>query len=141
MDFDSVIRRFESSHLSFKIVLQNMNVFIQFLKNLNEKTLPIVNLTKSRNSKTGTATFIFVEPDIFTILKTSDKKIQNMYLCWENKQIISKDIKVIFKNGKPFLLKVLLIFKNSKEWFEFFQFMTAYSKETGLSFTENPFTF
>ena len=46
------------------------------------------------------------------------------------------DIHIINKNGQPFLLKVIFIFKNSNEWFNFLNFMNFYSKETGLFFSE-----
>ena len=57
-----------------------------------------------------------------------------MYLIWENDKIETKDIEVFFKNGNPYIIKALLIFKNSNEWFHFLNFMNYYSKETGLSF-------
>ena len=47
------------------------------------------------------------------------------------------DISIIFKGGQPFLIKAILIFKNSEEWFNFLQFMNLYSKQTGLSFIDN----
>jgi hypothetical protein len=52
-------------------------------------------------------------------------------------EIISKDIQVIFKQGQPFLMKIIFIFKNSQEWFNFLNFMNLYSKETGLFFSES----
>jgi photosystem II protein len=109
---------------------------IQFLKDFKETTLPIIKLTKSRNGKTGTATFIFIEPNIFSLLTYQKFTIHGIYLIWEKKEIITNDIKIMFKNGKPFLIKAIFIFKNAKEWFNFLNFMTYYSKETGLSFAE-----
>jgi hypothetical protein len=44
---------------------------------------------------------------------------------------------VIFKQGQPFLMKIIFIFKNSQEWFNFLNFMNLYSKETGLFFSES----
>ncbi len=113
-----------------------MTVQIQFINGIPEKTLPLIKLTKSRNGKTGTATFIFMEPSSFHLLSYPKNTIHGMYLLWENKKISSTDIKIIFKNGKPFFLKAIFIFKNSKEWFNFLNFMNSYSKETGLSFAE-----
>jgi photosystem II protein len=125
MDFDSVTRRFESSHLSFsdKKCLEK------------EQTLPIVKLTRSKNGKTGTATFIFLKPNLFQ--SSSIQDLDGMYLTWRNKQILTYDIHIIFQDGKPLLLKAILIFKNSQEWFHFLNFMTCYSQETGLLFSEN----
>ena len=41
-----------------------MEAKIQFIKGLNEKVLPDVRLTRSRDGSTGTATFLFKNPNI-----------------------------------------------------------------------------
>ncbi len=111
-----------------------MTVRIEFIKSKKELTLPIIKLTKSRNGKTGTATFIFVNPSLFQLKEFKMNTIMGMYLLWENKQIKTNDIKIFFKNGNPYVIKSFLIFKNSSEWFLFLNFMNYYSKETGLYF-------
>lgn len=113
-----------------------MTIEIQFIKGLKETTLPIIKLTKSRNGKTGTATFIFLKPTLFEKMIVRSDNIDGMYLVWETKKIITHDINIFFKNGEPFLLKAIFIFKNANEWFNFLNFMNNYSKETGLSFAE-----
>ena len=112
-----------------------MSIQIQFIRGISETTLPVIKLTKSRNGKTGTATFLFMFPNIFQQSKYQD--ITEMYLLWEEKEISTNEISVIFKKGIPFLLKVIFIFKNNQEWFDFLNFMNCYSKETGLFFTES----
>jgi len=105
---------------------------------LDETTLPLISLTKSRNGKTGTATFIFIRPTIFYQNKFNNP-IQGMSLLWENKEIKTNDITILFNKGKPFLIKTIFIFKNSNDWFNFLNFMQYFSKETGLAFEEkNP---
>jgi photosystem II protein len=118
-----------------------MTVEIQIIEGLPEKTLPLIKLTKSRNGKTGTATFIFIQPRSFNTLSYQNVSINGIYLLWETKKISTNDIKILFKKGQPFLLKVIFIFKNSKEWFNFLNFMNYYSKETGLSFAEKNTSF
>lgn len=113
-----------------------MTVDIQMIEGVSETTLPLIKLTKSRNGKTGTATFLFIYPITFKFLIYQNNTIHGMYLIWENKKISTTDIKIFFKNGQPFLIKAIFIFKNSKEWFNFLNFMNFYSKETGLSFAE-----
>lgn len=116
-----------------------MKTYISFSASnsiLKEKTLPIVKLTKSKNGETGTATFIFINPSLFEGNKCDTSTIQGMYLHWGDKNINTQDIDLIFQDGKPFVLKSVLIFKNSKEWFNFLRFMTCYSKETGILFSE-----
>jgi photosystem II 13kDa protein len=111
-----------------------MNVRIELIKDKKELTLPIIKLTKSLNGKTGTATFVFVNPTLFDEQSFANQNIIGMKLLWENNQIETKDIEIFFKKGNPYLLKATLILKNSKEWFYFLNFMTYYSKETGISF-------
>jgi hypothetical protein len=48
-------------------------------------------------------------------------------------------LEVIFKDGRPFLIKAIFIFKNAKEWFEFLNLINFYSKEIGLSFSKKAF--
>lgn len=116
-----------------------MTIEIQFIEGRKEEVLPIIKLTKSKNGKTGTATFIFIQP---TTLRTSPNyPIHGMFLIWNNKKIITTDISLYFHEGKPFLIKAILIFKNSKDWFEFLYFMNYYSQETGLSFSEKSSSF
>jgi photosystem II protein len=116
-----------------------MDASISFSKEsflLKERTLPVVQLTRSKNGRTGTATFIFITPDLFQYSSTQLKGISGMYLEWGNKEVKTQDIEIIFRDGRPFLLKAILLFKNSPEWFHFLNFMTCYSKETGLFFSE-----
>jgi photosystem II protein len=118
-----------------------MNVKIQFNDNFEEKTIPIIQLTKSKNGKTGTATFIFVEPRLFQHADFLSFFIEDLSLVWNNQKITTHDIQFFFKNGQPFLIKGIFIFKNAREWFDFLNFMTHYSRETGLSFSETNSSF
>jgi photosystem II protein len=116
-----------------------MNAKIEFIEGVKEKVLPIIKLTKSRNGKTGTGTFIFINPDILKSLQNSNSTLEGISLLWENQKMETKTIEIFFKKGKPFLIKAIFIFKNSKEWFKFLNFMNYYSKETGLLFTDKNF--
>jgi photosystem II protein len=114
---------------------------IQFLSGFEEITVPRrVRLTRSESGETGTATFLFFEPTVFSIFLDVTFSglilITGMDLLWDKKKITSKDIKIYFKEGKPVVIRAILIFQNSKDWFNFFNFMSSYSKETGLSFTD-----
>lgn len=117
-----------------------MNAYIEFSRGIKETELPIIKLTKSKNGKTGTATFLFIKPSVFSDNCYSFNEIDGMYLIWENNKIVTNDIFILFKDGKPFLLKAIFIFKNSQEWFNFLNFMSCYSKETGLFFAETNFS-
>jgi photosystem II reaction center protein Psb28 len=114
---------------------------IQFISGQREIAIPRrIRLTRSENGETGTATFIFFKPMVFsfflTVLSPDVVLIKGMDLLWDKQKITSKDIRIYFKEGKPVVLRSILIFRNSKDWFNFLNFMSCYSKETGLSFTE-----
>jgi photosystem II protein len=109
---------------------------IQFIKGIEEKRLPLIRLTKSKNGETGTATFLFFSPSLFSFSHYSFKIINGISLIWDGKEIVSNDLKIVFKEGKPFLLKAIFLFKKKQEWFLFLNFMNSYSKQTGLFFSE-----
>ena len=114
---------------------------IQFITEIEELVIPRrIRLTKSENGETGTATFIFVQPTVFSLFGALPSSpifaIQGMDLVWEQKKISTKDVQIFFKEGKPTVLRAILVFRNSKDWFNFLNFMNCYSKESGLSFTE-----
>ncbi len=113
-----------------------MTVGIEFIKGYKEISLPVIKLTKSRNGQTGTATFIFIKPTLFQTFYSHKLTFDSLSLIFNKDIIQSKDITIFFKEGKPFLIKVIFLFKNSTEWFNFLKFMREYSKETGLSFSE-----
>lgn len=114
-----------------------MNCCIEIIKGVNEKTLPIIKLTKSKNGKTGTATFLFfislINLKNYSIFNSIDK----VSLIYKETKIISKKIVLFFREGKPFLLKITFIFKTQNEWFDFFKFIFIYSKENSLMFLSN----
>jgi len=111
-----------------------MVVEIKFSEKWVEKRLPIIHLTKSRSGKTGTATFVFVRPSYFLLSNYLNYPLEEVSLHWEKKKIQTTDIKIIFYQGEPYLLKAIFLFKNSQDWFFFLSFMNSYSRETGLAF-------
>jgi photosystem II protein len=116
-----------------------MSIRIEFIEGVLESNSPVIKLTKSRNGKTGTATFVFINPKIFEIINNQIEVITSLTLSWEEKRLTTSDLEVIFKDGKPFLIKAIFIFKNAKEWFDFLNLINFYSKEIGLSFSKKAF--
>ena len=60
-----------------------MEAKIQFIKGLDEKVLPDVRLTRSRDGSTGTATFRFKNPNILDKNTAKEGEITGMYLIDE----------------------------------------------------------
>ena len=113
-----------------------MEASIQFIKGLDEKVLPDVRLTRSRDGSTGTATFRFKNPNILDKNTTRQGKITGMYLIDQEGALEARDVNALFINGKPQVVESIYIMKNSKEWDRFIRFMERYGKTNGLVFTK-----
>ena len=79
----------------------NMEAKIQFIKGLDEKILPDVRLTRSREGSTGTATFHFKNPNILDKNTAKEGEITGMYLIDEEGILETRDVNARFVNGKP----------------------------------------
>ncbi|CEJ43073.1 photosystem II reaction center protein Psb28 [Umezakia ovalisporum] len=109
-------------------------VKIQFSRGLDEKVIPEVRLTRSRSGDTGTATFIFTNPQILAQGSTED--ITGMYLIDEEGEIVTREVKGRFVNGKPEALEAVHLMKSAEEWDRFMRFMKRYAEENGLEFNK-----
>jgi len=113
-----------------------METKIEILNRLEEITVPTITLTKSFSGKTGTATFLFLNPSCLKYILDYSFPISNIKLIKNTKTIQTSDIQIFFHKGKPYLLKAIFLFKTGEDWFNFFCFMSSYSKERGLVFQE-----
>ena len=110
---------------------------IQFIKGLNEKVLPDVLLTRSRDGSTGTATFRFKNPNILNKNTAKKGEITGMYLIDEEGTLETRDVNARFINGKPEIIEAIYIMKNPESWDRFMRFMERYGKSNGLIFSRN----
>ncbi|MBN3926851.1 photosystem II reaction center protein Psb28 [Nostoc sp. NMS4] len=108
---------------------------IQFSRGLDEEVTPDVRLTRSRTGDSGTATFIFTNPKILDQGTTED--ITGMYLIDEEGEIITREVKAKFVNGKPEELEALYVMKSPQEWDRFMRFMERYAEENDLGLSKN----
>lgn len=108
---------------------------IQFAQGVSEDSIPDVKITRSRSGDTGTATFYFDSPNIFSA--ESSDEITGMYLIDEEGEIITREVKGKFVNGKPTAVEAILIMKSVEEWERFMRFMERYAQEQGLEFTKS----
>ena len=106
---------------------------------LKEESLPFIELTKSRNGQTGTATFVFFQPTFLTKKENILFPIHTISLVSTKRKIKSKEIEILFWKGQPSFLKVIFLFRNSKEWFEFLVILNSFSKEKGFVFDSNSY--
>ena len=111
-----------------------MKAVIQFIKGIDESSIPIVNMTRSRDGSTGTATFIFEYPSIFYKVVNNDKEITGMFLIDQEGTISTRDINAKFIQGKPKTIQATYIIKSSEAWDRFMRFMERYAEENQLTF-------
>nr|YP_009455867.1 Photosystem II reaction center protein W (psb28) [Dictyopteris divaricata]YP_010205372.1 Photosystem II reaction center protein W (psb28) [Grateloupia livida]AQZ25083.1 Photosystem II reaction center protein W (psb28) [Dictyopteris divaricata]UAV85941.1 Photosystem II reaction center protein W (psb28) [Grateloupia livida] len=111
-----------------------MKPIIQFIKGIDEVTIPIVNITRSRDGSTGTATFIFEDPNIFYNILGTENEITGMFLIDDEGTLSTRDITAKFIQGKPKTIQATYIIKNSESWDRFMRFMERYATENKLTF-------
>jgi photosystem II protein len=108
---------------------------IQFSRGITEEVVPDVRLTKSRDGSNGTATFYFEKPNALS--QESTAEITGMYLIDEEGELMTKEVKAKFINGKPEALEAVYFIKSLAEWERFMRFMERYAEENGLGFTKS----
>ena len=109
---------------------------IQFIKGLDEKVLPNVQLTRSRDGSTGTATFQFKNPTILNKSTVKEGEITGMYLIDKEGVLETRDVSARFVDGKPEAIEAIYIMKSPKAWDRFMRFMEQYGEKNGLIFTK-----
>lgn len=113
-----------------------MEAKIQFIRGLNEKVLPHVRLTRSRDESTGTATFQFKNPNVLNKNRVKNGEITGMYLIDQEGILETRDVNALFINGKPEVIESIYIMKNNEAWNRFMRFMERYGQTNGLVFTK-----
>ncbi|MFM2305144.1 MAG: hypothetical protein RLZZ135_2557 [Cyanobacteriota bacterium] len=103
---------------------------IQFSEGINEPVIPEIGLTKSKTGEQGKASFYFEKPAILGNEVNAD--ITGMYMIDEEGQIVTREVKAKFVNGKPEALEVIYIMNSTVEWDRFLRFMDRYSAANGL---------
>lgn len=108
---------------------------IQFSRGVTEEVIPDIRVTRSRTGNSGTATFYFDSPNILS--NESSDEVTGMYLIDEEGEIVTREVKGKFVNGKPTAIEAVLIMKSAEEWERFIRFMDRYSEEHGLGLSKS----
>ena len=109
---------------------------LEFIKGIQEPTIPDVKLTRSRDGASGTATFIFESPAIFEA-SSELGDITGLYMTDEEGTITTVDVQAKFVNGKPNRIEAKYVMRSSFEWERFMRFMDRYAEEKGLGFAKS----
>lgn len=108
---------------------------VQFVRGVNEQTIPEVRLTRSRDGSSGTATFIFEQPAVFD--QPSDLgDITGLYMVDDEGVLQTVDVSAKFINGKPAGLEARYIMRSEGEWDRFMRFMERYAEANSLGFAK-----
>ena len=113
-----------------------MIAHIQFIKGIDEKVLPDIRLTRSRDGSTGTATFRFKNANVLDKSLGLNGEITGMYMIDTEGVLETRDVSARFINGKPHAVESIYIMKTPEAWDRFMRFMKRYGESTGLVFTK-----
>ncbi|HBQ97127.1 MULTISPECIES: photosystem II reaction center protein Psb28 [unclassified Roseofilum] len=105
---------------------------IQLTRGITEKDVPEVRLTRAKNKSSGTATFIFSDPTVFKEGNTDE--VTGLHLIDEEGEIVSREVKAKFIDGKPTTVEALYVMEGEAKWDRFMRFMERYAKDHGLGF-------
>ncbi|BAY44896.1 photosystem II protein W [Scytonema sp. HK-05] len=108
---------------------------IQFSRGITEDVVPDVRLTRSKTGDSATATFIFQNPK--ALESTSTEEITGMYLIDEEGEIVTREVKGKFINGKPEALEAVYVMRSKDDWERFMRFMQRYAEDNGLEFSKS----
>lgn len=108
---------------------------IQFSIGVTENVVPDVRLTRSRDGNHGTATFYFENPKALDNDSTDD--VTGMYMIDEEGELITREVKAKFVNGKPEALEAIYLMKSQAEWERFMRFMERYAEKNDLGFSKS----
>lgn len=118
-----------------RVVTQLEAASIQFVKGLEEKTVPDVKLTRAKDGSSGIATFNFDAPNCFDASTAEKGEVTGMFLIDDEGEMSSTDVNAKFSNGKPQSIEATYVMKSPAEWDRFMRFMERYAEDNGLGFS------
>ncbi|KAH7432647.1 hypothetical protein KP509_07G032000 [Ceratopteris richardii] len=108
---------------------------LQFIKGVDEQTVPDVSLTRSKDGSNGVATFNFEQPSVFDSAGEV-RDITGLYMQDEEGVLSTVDVSAKFVNGKPSRIEARYVMRSLKEWDRFMRFMERYAEANGLGFVK-----
>ena len=110
-----------------------MAAAIQFFRGVDEPVVPDIRLTRSRDGRTGQALFVFEEPDALAPETMGD--ITGMFMVDEEGELVTRDVKARFVNGKASALEATFTWKSTTDFERFMRFAQRYAESHDLGFT------
>jgi photosystem II protein len=110
-----------------------MAAAIQFFRGVDEPVVPDIRLTRSRDGRTGQALFVFEEPDALAPETMGD--ITGMFLVDEEGELVSREVKARFVNGKASAIEATYTWKTNDDFERFMRFAQRYADSHDLGFS------
>ncbi|CAK6695426.1 photosystem II reaction center protein Psb28 [Synechococcus sp. CCY9201] len=110
-----------------------MGAAIQFFRGVDEPVVPDIRLTRSRDGRTGQALFVFEEPQALAPEALGD--ITGMFMQDEEGEMVTREVKARFVNGKASALEATYTWKNTTDFERFMRFAERYADSHGLGFS------
>ncbi len=107
---------------------------IQFFRGVDEPVVPDIRVTRSRDGRTGQALFVFEEPEALAPESLGD--ITGMFLLDEEGELITREVKARFVNGRASALEATYTWKTEADFDRFMRFAQRYAEGHGLGFAE-----
>ena len=106
---------------------------IQFFRGVDEPVVPDIRLTRSRDGRTGQALFVFEEP--LALAPETMGDITGMFLVDEEGELVSREVKARFVNGKASAIEATYTWKNNDDFERFMRFAQRYADSHDLGFS------
>ena len=112
------------------------DAYIEFIIGVPEPCVPDVSLTRSRDGSTGVATFTFDNPSFLSAASEALGETTGMYLKDSEGTMKTSEVTATFTNGRPRIVKGVMVLKDPDEWDRFMRFMERYAEANGLGFSK-----
>ena len=112
----------------------NSAATIQFIRGVDEPSIPEIRLTRSRDGKTGQASFIFEKAE--DLSKQQMAEINGMIMIDEEGELVTREVNARFVNGQISTLEAVYTWKSEIEFERFMRFAKRYANSHGLGYTE-----
>lgn len=109
---------------------------LEFIRGVAEPSVPDVQLTRSKDGSSGTATFVFQEPSVFEASEDLGE-ITGLYMRDAEGELSTVDVQAKFVNGKPDRIEARYIMRSTLEWDRFMRFMERYAEDNELGFSKS----
>ncbi|GBF89649.1 photosystem II reaction center protein PSB28 [Raphidocelis subcapitata] len=95
---------------------------MQFIRGVDEPTVPEVSLRRARTGTSGAAMMLFESPSIFQASGELGE-ITGLFMIDDEGELSTTDVKAKFVNGKPQAIEAKYTMRSQFEWERFIRFM------------------